>query len=276
MKVKEKKRLFNEFIRHFAKNCCEIMEIDPTYSMEAMAKDCGRSQQTVRRYLIELGYGSFTDLLDSIRKDLIEILVSKDIDDVFSLSKRLGFDDFRSLYRFTSKIYQATPSIVIDNIKNKIPEKKLLYVVSFTNGVVKFGVTNDRNRRFEAIKCNHLVREANINRQFSTELREDYSKIENILIGKYRDFSIGCSREWLENISFDQVALDAIEMTKSDAEKLNLGEITKSAIDSGFSNIMEVCTLSGIEYMELKDWHKNKPERFKLAIDAALYRKGKR
>lgn len=48
---------------------------------------------------------------------------------------------------------------------------------------------------------------------------------------------------------------------------------SKTAKAAGFKNLSELSRLSGVAIRTLQDQHKDNPEKFKLAIDAALYRK---
>ena len=47
----------------------------------------------------------------------------------------------------------------------------------------------------------------------------------------------------------------------------------KAAKAAGFKDLPELSKLSGVPIRTLQDQHKNNPDKFQLAIDAALYRK---
>ncbi len=44
---------------------------------------------------------------------------------------------------------------------------------------------------------------------------------------------------------------------------------------AGFRGFWELIVLSDIPVSTLKNWNRKNPKKFQLAIDAALYRKGK-
>jgi len=52
---------------------------------------------------------------------------------------------------------------------------------------------------------------------------------------------------------------------------------TQKCRDAGLRGSTELQELTGVAASTLRDWHLNEDQtKFKLAIDAALYRKGKR
>ena len=51
---------------------------------------------------------------------------------------------------------------------------------------------------------------------------------------------------------------------------------SQQAKQAGLNSLAELQTLSEVPYKTLLNWHKTSENKFKLAIDAALYRQGKR
>jgi hypothetical protein len=50
---------------------------------------------------------------------------------------------------------------------------------------------------------------------------------------------------------------------------------SKQAKQAGLNSLAELIRLTGLPERTVHDWHKHNQTKFKLAIDAAKYRKGK-
>lgn len=249
-------------------------------SFDDMVIELSTSPQTLRRRIAGTEYRNYKGFLEYARSLVFTSILDDEFTSPERLAEAMGFKDVASIYRYTREKIGRTPSNVMNSTNGA---SRKLYVFGFPNGAVKFGISVHPEIRLNDHINNPLSGHEEPIYKCITLYRKDYRDIENRLIDEFRGYSADGTREWLLGVDFKSVQSVLNDALKDDegvhidisvkSAKEFYSTLSGQALMAGFSGLEELKTLSRVSESDLREWHRNNPERFDLAVDAALYRR---
>lgn len=278
-------------ISAYAENLCneymEHMDFSLIPTMPEIAIHFGVSEQTIRRRMSEMEFKGHKGFIDYLRISLAHKMIDEGVGYGKRLNTIFGFDSYSSFHRYIKANFGKTPVQLFGKKRSQEDKPKIVYVFQYPNGVIKFGVSINPRVRLAQHRQNPLSGHSNPDRTYDTGPTLLYKEIESCLIDHF-SFYRTCSSEWIEGVSFNDVVatIEAVmqgnELPALDSED-RCQEISryyeyanKKCIDNGFCDLDDLSSVSRVSKQELIHWVMKDENKFKLAIDAALYRKGMR